>query len=164
MNYSSDPNNLAFIEIIRHLSVKDIINLCKTNNKYSDVCRDPQVWRYLIKRDFNVEPETDDPRKEYIDRSSYPLNTNIDIFDMAKHIPTFKNEYVTYDDSLYFSKNSYQQIIALSQQCDSFDYDSKHIILQDNQIGHRRNIWLRYDPIFQPLLNAMDLRGASRIW
>lgn len=48
-------NKLTNIEILRHLNVEDIINLCKTNPDFRDICSDTQVWIDLIAKDFNMD-------------------------------------------------------------------------------------------------------------
>ena len=38
----------------KYLPYEDIVSLCQTNQAYSAVCNDPETWRFLLYRDFNI--------------------------------------------------------------------------------------------------------------
>ncbi len=57
----------VILPIISTLSVESIINLCKTSRKFAAICKDNQVWKFLLKRDFGVVyTQKDGAREEYI--------------------------------------------------------------------------------------------------
>lgn len=43
-----DINN----ELLKQLSYPEIINLCKTNKQWNNICKDEKVWQILSNRDF----------------------------------------------------------------------------------------------------------------
>ena len=55
------------------MNVLDLINLCKTNSTMKTICDDPATWKYLIKRDFGLDIEDEQPKQVYIRRLIYGL-------------------------------------------------------------------------------------------
>ncbi len=56
----------------QNMDYKTLINLCKTSQQYYLICKDPNTWIFLLKRDYNV---TWDPFiKHYSPRDYYELN------------------------------------------------------------------------------------------
>jgi len=51
--------------IWQHLSVSDILTLCKSSKEYLFICYDKHTWYFLLRRDFNISYIGDDPYKEY---------------------------------------------------------------------------------------------------
>lgn len=50
----------------RELDVRELIRLCKTNKQFSNICRDPNTWKYLLKRDFNIDNVGNDALSLYV--------------------------------------------------------------------------------------------------
>lgn len=44
------PLDLLRIEIFKYLGPKDLSNLSRVNKFFAALCRDPNTWKYLIKR------------------------------------------------------------------------------------------------------------------
>ncbi len=63
--FSDLPPEIIII-ILETLSVREILNLCKTSYKFSLFCTDNRVWKYLIKRDFGLAYKRDDAKELYI--------------------------------------------------------------------------------------------------
>jgi len=53
--------------IWQHLPIKDIINFCRTNIEFEGICRDNHTWRYLLRRDYNIDYKGDNPYEVYKD-------------------------------------------------------------------------------------------------
>lgn len=60
---------------ILELSYDDILNLCITNKKFSNICKDPYFWRNKIRNDFPDEdiPEIDIENEPYKFKAKYEL-------------------------------------------------------------------------------------------
>ncbi len=48
------------------LPIRQILNLCKTSTKFQSICNDPYTWKFLLRRDFNMEYSGYDPKTKYI--------------------------------------------------------------------------------------------------
>lgn len=46
--------------------MRDLIRLCKSNKRFSRLCRDPATWRFLLTRDYGIETMSNDAMKIYI--------------------------------------------------------------------------------------------------
>ena len=38
----------------KYLPYEDIVSLCQTSRGFSEICNDPETWRFLLYRDFNI--------------------------------------------------------------------------------------------------------------
>lgn len=104
-----------FTNVVSNMSVDEIVNFCQVNKDANHACNRPNVWKMLIRRDFNVEPTTNDPRKEYIDRKKYPVGVKIPIRDILLSFPTFPNEVFVYSESFQnISKYNMNDLRALA--------------------------------------------------
>ena len=65
------PFDTIRYEAVKNLTVNEIINLCKTQKQYQNICKDDELWRYLILRDFRIVYDGSNPLEEY------KLNYNI---------------------------------------------------------------------------------------
>lgn len=54
------------IEIIRRSDYNTIVNLCQTNSVWKRYCDDPETWKFLLQRDFNIDTFDEDPRRQYL--------------------------------------------------------------------------------------------------
>lgn len=79
------------------MDATSIINLCMTNKQNMNLCNDPELWRYLLKRDYNVE---------YYDPRDLPYTDTMEsIFDLIKKYGIYSPEYNEYIDSdLYLNE------------------------------------------------------------
>jgi hypothetical protein len=59
------PSEIKFNEVIKHLSSKDILELCRTNVEFNKICQNDVTWKYLLYRDFGVD-YTNKIRNEYL--------------------------------------------------------------------------------------------------
>ena len=52
----------------KYLPYEDIMNLCITNRAMSEICNDPETWRFLLYRDFNIvaDGSLDELRDAYL--------------------------------------------------------------------------------------------------
>ena len=50
-----------------HLRVEDLLRLCRTSKEYSKWCKDPLVWRRLLRRDFGIDAKHN-PQLEYCEQ------------------------------------------------------------------------------------------------
>jgi hypothetical protein len=48
------PQEIKRHEFYKHLSYDDLINLCYTNQEFSYLCYDNNVWQFMLKRDFGI--------------------------------------------------------------------------------------------------------------
>ena len=55
----------------KYLLVEDIRKLSEVNRKMLEIWDDPDTWRYLLKRDYNVNVETDNFKELYMYNSKY---------------------------------------------------------------------------------------------
>ena len=39
----------------KYLPYEDIVSLCQTSRGFSEICNDPETWRFLLYRDFNIQ-------------------------------------------------------------------------------------------------------------
>lgn len=53
VSFSIIPSEIINEHMLPYLQTPDIINLCLLNKDYSNICNDINVWKYLLKRDFN---------------------------------------------------------------------------------------------------------------
>ena len=50
----------------QQFDVKDLIQLCKTNKRFAQLCRDSKTWQFLLARDYNIEYNGSDALSKYI--------------------------------------------------------------------------------------------------
>lgn len=46
------------------MKIEELLNLCKTNKAFNQLCNNQQTWQFLLKRDFSTQANND-ARKEY---------------------------------------------------------------------------------------------------
>lgn len=51
---SQTLDGIPVIEIIKHMSVDDFLKLTETNKYFRELNNDYKIWKYFLKRDFNV--------------------------------------------------------------------------------------------------------------
>jgi hypothetical protein len=130
----------------RYLPVEDIISQCSTSKRMKEICDDPETWRYLLKRDFDItNPYTDEYRleymlerdkriimkeyPEYIDNVNRSLNdrirgkvSNMKSIDLetGKQVYAFNNKYdfKTYDIYPLNSDEHIQEVFAYRKGMD----------------------------------------------
>lgn len=61
MDIPNDVNRL----IINKLSYPEIINLCQTNKRFATLCRNDNLWKNLLDRDFGVKFKNQTNRESY---------------------------------------------------------------------------------------------------
>ena len=50
---------------IEYMDVEDILSICKTNKLFASICRDNELWIYLIQRDFKYKYNGENAKDEY---------------------------------------------------------------------------------------------------
>lgn len=63
MNISKD---LSIYVLWKYLPIEDILKYCNVNKELKSICNDPEVWRYLLKRDYKIDSSTNETKKEYM--------------------------------------------------------------------------------------------------
>ncbi len=59
------------IPMITELPIKSILALCETSRRFAAICDDNRVWKFLLKRDYNIEWAKKEAREEYIRRYNF---------------------------------------------------------------------------------------------
>jgi hypothetical protein len=59
------PYEIKQQEFYKHLSYDQLINLCQTNQEWRPLCANPQVWRFLLQRDFGMTTDAN-PKQMYL--------------------------------------------------------------------------------------------------
>lgn len=82
-------------EVMRHveveyLSAQDILNLCSTSKEYQEICRDNNLWIYLLRRDYQTFYTGKNAKEEYFyikyihDISDIPLSKVVQLSEKYK--------------------------------------------------------------------------------
>lgn len=53
-------------QLWKELPILTIIQFCKTNKQFAEICSQKETWQYLLERDFGINKKSDDPRKKYV--------------------------------------------------------------------------------------------------
>ena len=117
------------INMIEYLSVQDILSFCQTNESYYQICQDPRVWTYLLKRDYNIDYQGLDGQFYYF-------------YLLSKH------QYIQKSGVLMVVENKDSNDIYLMVNSDNIKKIYKYIIDQINDPQIRSNnffIQLAYD-------------------
>ncbi len=59
------PPELWYLAV-ENLPVEDILNLCRTSKEFAGMCEDNHLWKFLLKRDYNVVRSLDKAKEKYI--------------------------------------------------------------------------------------------------
>lgn len=90
-SYTVSSSNLPLIELIRRSDVNTIVNLLQTRKDYAKILNDPELWYYLVERDYGFKRRfiKSDPRQHYIELKSNSFNilaqSYRDIFDYDEY-------------------------------------------------------------------------------
>ena len=98
----------------KKMNVIDLINLCKTNSTMKTICDNPATWKYLIKRDFGLDTDDEQPQQVYIRRKIYELgllyndlaNVFVSVLDKVKNTPNhyLKDQIPKYIDGIILNQ------------------------------------------------------------
>lgn len=101
-----DRGDVSLADYLQYLDQDSIINLCMTNKRYNEDCKDPSVWREAIRRKFNIDYRGDDPRKEFFNNFNFPRGKPINSIDIIPFIPHGPCQIVLLDeDEQFYIKN-----------------------------------------------------------
>ena len=94
----------------RQMRVPELIRYCSGNKELLKICQNPDTWRYLLERDFDIIYKSDNPQKKYYKQVLKRFSQ--DQFSSGRY---YENE-IIYDG---LNKNSYDGLqysyrIALS--------------------------------------------------
>lgn len=140
--------NAPFVDLVKYLKRKDIINLYKSG-AYRPDFNNPDNWRLLIKMRYGVDSTSNDPRAEYIDRLSYDRVKKYEIEDILKMIPTYEGEiairehedmvYMKMDRSIIMkTPNRYQIVDDDDDKVVTLEYSGKGYV--DNGVPYLINM------------------------
>ncbi len=73
------------LQILDNLEPKDLIEICKTNTKFANICSDDNFWKKRLKKDFSLKVIIPSYRDLYM------FNTNMD-----KQLHIFLNHYTQF--------------------------------------------------------------------
>lgn len=59
-------NNNAFASVLSQLSPREVLKNCQLDRKFATVCRDPEVFKFLLNKHYPNSFHTDKPRQQYI--------------------------------------------------------------------------------------------------
>jgi hypothetical protein len=65
-NFQQLPIDLRGNYLIQHLPVETLIQYCRTNKRFAEICAKPETWRYLLQRDFPFTYTGSLPKELYI--------------------------------------------------------------------------------------------------
>lgn len=120
----------------KKMNVPDLINLCKTNSTMKKICDDPTTWKYLIKRDFGLDIDDEDPQQVYIRRKIYALglkynelaNLYVDVVNMFNEgrAPSYlqESQKANYINGIIFN----QQIALAALGLDNNVYNAMYTV------------------------------------
>jgi hypothetical protein len=65
------PSEVRLQEFWKHLSYDEIVNLCKINVEFSNVCQSNLMWQYLLDRDFDISYDGQNAKYVYLIRKFF---------------------------------------------------------------------------------------------
>jgi hypothetical protein len=60
------PSEVRLQEFWKNLSYEEIVNLCRTNVEFSNICQSNVMWQYLLYRDFDITYTRENARSLYL--------------------------------------------------------------------------------------------------
>ena len=82
-------NDLLIHKIWKYLPVNELRKYCSLNKEINTICNNPETWRFLLRRDFKIKYEGNDPEDRYEEEENYHkikkyLRPHIDILSSGK--------------------------------------------------------------------------------
>lgn len=59
-------DNNSFASVLSQLTPREVLQNCKLGRKFATVCRDPQVFTFLLRKHYPDSFYADNPRQQYI--------------------------------------------------------------------------------------------------
>lgn len=60
------PEDIKRFELLKHMTIHQILHLSQTNKYYNKLSKNNSLWIYLLKRDFGILDNYDNPKYEYL--------------------------------------------------------------------------------------------------
>ena len=128
-------------EIFYKLSYKHIIETCTTSKRFAELCQDEDLWKLLMKRDFNMSVKFD-PKLTW--KQNYKVYIPTHLKQFCEQCCMTENKYIKFDYGL-FARDTLIEMnrILCNKEFEKFDLDDL------------------YGPFILDVLGGMFLIGIS---
>ena len=114
--------------VLNELPDLDLNRSRLTNRRFRDVIDDQVFWKNRIRKVFGVEPETDNPKEEYIYRKTYPVGFKMNMNYLLKVIRVTDNETIIFDDSKLVKVSNAYILDKISHAFDIMEYGGLYTV------------------------------------
>ena len=148
MNFPTVLNTIHMEEQWKYLPIDTILNYCSEDESSSEICNDPNTWKYLLYRDYSINSKTDDPKKEYMKEREFEKNVQDIMNKSISEVTLLIGYHTDFNQNNYgYEYDKFKRNYIISHP-DTFDPNSKEYRVANLNFNRKYLIDLIYEELF----------------